>query len=69
VAQSDEDRRVAGWTVGKFKNGALVRIAALDCRKKTGCFIVFDVTKFLIHGGPLGAHIYQIADDATWIVF
>jgi hypothetical protein len=23
LAQSDDDRRVAGWTVDKFKNGAL----------------------------------------------
>jgi hypothetical protein len=23
MAQSDDDRRVAGWTVDKFKNGAL----------------------------------------------
>jgi hypothetical protein len=29
MAQSDDDRRVAGWTVGKFKNGALSALLPL----------------------------------------
>jgi hypothetical protein len=29
LAQSADDRRVAGWTVGKFKNGALSALPTL----------------------------------------
>jgi hypothetical protein len=29
LAQSDDDRRVAGWTLDKFKNGALSALLPL----------------------------------------
>jgi hypothetical protein len=33
MAQSDEDRRVAGWTVDKFKNGALSALPPFDAKQ------------------------------------
>jgi hypothetical protein len=34
MAQSDDDRRVAGWTVDKFKNGALSALLPLTVAKR-----------------------------------
>jgi hypothetical protein len=33
LAQSDDDRRVAGWTVYKFKNGALSALLPLESKQ------------------------------------
>jgi hypothetical protein len=38
---------------GAIQKRYFVRIVDLDCRKNIGCFIVFDVTKFMIAGGLL----------------